>query len=152
MAFEQARLSYFGRVAYNYREKYLAEFVWRYDGSYIFPEDKRFGFFPGIMAGWNITSEDFMDEVTFVNNLKLRGSYGQLGNDRLNIADYGYLSTYSLSGVQVINGQVVRTLTETRVPNLDFTWEVANNANIGLEGVVLNNKLFFEFDVFRNRS
>jgi TonB-dependent starch-binding outer membrane protein SusC len=150
MSFENARLSYFGRVAYNYKEKYLAEFVWRYDGSYIFPENARFGFFPGVMVGWNISDEDFMDEVAFVNNLKLRGSYGQLGNDRLNFPDYGYLPTYSLSGVQVLNGTIVRTLTEPRVPNYDFTWEVANNANIGLEGVVLNNKLSFEFDVFKN--
>lgn len=149
-AFEQARLSYFGRAAYNYREKYLAEFVWRYDGSYIFPEDKRFGFFPGVLLGWNITREAFMEPVAFVNNLKLRGSYGQMGNDRLNVADYGYLATYSLTGVQVINSQVVRTLTETRVPNLDFTWEVANNANLGLEGTVWNNRVNFEFDVFRN--
>ena len=150
-AFEQARLSYFGRAAYNFREKYLAEFVWRYDGSYIFPEDKRFGFFPGILLGWNVSKEDFLADIAFINNLKLRASYGQMGNDRLNIADYGYMSTYSLTGVQVINGQVVRTLTEPRVPNLDFTWEVANNANLGLEGTVWNNKVFFEFDVFRNQ-
>lgn len=149
-AFEQARLSYFGRAAYNYREKYMGEFVWRYDGSYIFPEDKRFGFFPGVLLGWNITREEFMEPVGFVNNLKLRASYGQMGNDRLNVADYGYLATYSLTGVQVINSQVVRTLTETRVPNLDFTWEVANNANLGLEGTVWNNHINFEFDVFRN--
>lgn len=149
--FENARLSYFGRAAYNYQEKYLAEFVWRYDGSYIFPEDKRFGFFPGVLVGWNVSKESFFEGIKFFNNLKLRGSYGQLGNDRLNIADYGYLSTYSLSGVQVINGQVVRALTEARVPNLDFTWEIANNANVGLEGSVLNNKISFEFDVFNNQ-
>jgi TonB-linked SusC/RagA family outer membrane protein len=149
--FEQARLSYFGRAAYNYREKYLAEFVWRYDGSYIFPENKRFGFFPGVLLGWNISKENFFKNINFINSLKLRASYGQMGNDRLNIADYGYLSTYSLSGVQVINGQVVRSLTEARVPNLDFTWEVANNANLGLEGTALNNKVFFELDVFNNQ-
>lgn len=149
--FDQARLSYFGRVAYNYREKYLAEFVWRYDGSYIFPESGRFGFFPGVLVGWNISREDFFKNVSFINNLKLRASYGQMGNDRLNIADYGYLSTYSLSGVQVINGQIVRSLTEPRVPNLNFTWEIANNANLGLEGTAFNNKIFFEFDVFNNQ-
>ncbi|MEJ7830311.1 MAG: SusC/RagA family TonB-linked outer membrane protein, partial [Segetibacter sp.] len=150
-AFEQARLSYFGRAAYNFREKYLAEFVWRYDGSYIFPQDKRFGFFPGVLVGWNISKEDFFSNVKFFNNLKLRASYGQMGNDRLNIPDYAYLSTYSLSGLQVINGQLASTLTELRVPNLDFTWEVANNANVGLEGSMLNNKVSFEFDVFNNQ-
>lgn len=147
---QQARLSYFGRAAYNYREKYLAEFVWRYDGSYFFPEEKRFGFFPGVLAGWNISKEDFFKNVNFVNNLKLRGSYGQMGNDRVNLPEFAYLSTYSLSGIQVINGQQVRTLTESGVPNLNYTWEVANNADIGLEGSLLKNKVFFEFDIFRN--
>jgi TonB-linked SusC/RagA family outer membrane protein len=152
--FEQARLSYFGRAAYNYREKYLAEVVWRYDGSYIFPEVGRFGFFPGVLVGWNISKENFFQNVKAVNNLKLRGSYGQLGNDRVEfngvLQEYAYLSTYSLSGVQVINGQQQRSLTEVRVPNTNFTWEVANNANIGLEGALFNNKITFELDVFRN--
>jgi len=149
--FEQARLSYFGRAAYNYREKYLAEFLWRYDGSYIFPEDKRFGFFPGVLVGWNISKEDFFSNVKVINNLKLRASYGLMGNDRLNIADYAYLSTYSLSGLQVINGQLATALSELRVPNLDFTWEVAKNANVGLEGSMLNNRITFEFDYFKNK-
>ncbi len=150
--FQQARLSYFGRAAYNFQEKYLAEFLWRYDGSYIFPEDKRFGFFPGVLVGWNISRENFFKEkLPFINYLKLRGSYGQMGNDRLNLADYAYLPTYSLSGTQVINSTVQRTLSEVRVPNLDFTWEVANNMNLGFEGNILNGKLSFEFDYFINK-
>jgi TonB-linked SusC/RagA family outer membrane protein len=152
----QARLSYFGRVAYNYREKYLAEFVWRDDGSYIFPEVGRFGFFPGVLVGWNISKEAFFDNVKLFNNLKLRASYGQMGNDRVEfngvLQEYAYLSAYPLNGSgQVINGQVVPTLIENRVRNPNFTWEVANNANLGLEGSMLNNRLFFEFDVFKNR-
>ncbi|GAC1421038.1 MAG: TonB-dependent receptor [Flavisolibacter sp.] len=147
--FNQARLSYFGRAAYNYKEKYLAEFLWRYDGSYIFPEDKRFGFFPGVLVGWNISKEDFFSKnISFVNNLKLRASYGQLGNDR--VAEYSYLPTYAF-GTQVINSAVQTTLRESRVPNLDITWEVAKNANLGLEGSMVNGKLFFEFDYFYNK-
>ena len=152
---EQARLSYFGRLAYNYQEKYLLEFLWRYDGSYIFPESDRFGFFPGVLVGWNVAREDFFENINFLSGLKLRASYGQMGNDRVTfnnvLQEYAFLPTYSLSGVYVINGQIVRTLTEPRVPNPSFTWEVANNANIGLEGSVLNNKLFFEFDFFKNK-
>ena len=152
---EQARLSYFGRLAYNYQEKYLVEFLWRYDGSYIFPESDRFGFFPGVLVGWNVARENFFENINFLSALKLRASYGQMGNDRVSfnnvLQEYAFLPTYSLSGVYVINGQIVRTLTEPRVPNPSFTWEVANNANIGLEGSVLNNRLFFEFDVFKNR-
>jgi TonB-linked SusC/RagA family outer membrane protein len=144
-----ARLSYFGRAAYNYKEKYLAEFLWRYDGSYIFAEDKRFGFFPGILVGWNISKENFFkDNVSFVNNLKLRASYGQMGNDR--VGEYQYLPTYAL-GTQVINSNVQTTLRERVVPNLDITWEVANNADIGLEGSLFNGKLSFELDWFYNK-
>ncbi|GEO10433.1 SusC/RagA family TonB-linked outer membrane protein [Segetibacter aerophilus] len=146
-ASNQARLSYFGRVAYNYREKYLAEFLWRNDGSYIFPEDKRFGFFPGVLVGWNISKENFF-KVPFVNNLKIRASYGQLGNDR--IAEYQYLPTYAF-GTQVINSAVQTTLRERVVPNPDITWEVANNSDIGLEGSLFNNKVFFELDYFYNK-
>jgi TonB-linked SusC/RagA family outer membrane protein len=151
--FQQARLSYFGRVAYNFREKYLAEFVWRNDGSYIFPEVGRFGFFPGVLLGWNISKENFFQNVKAVNNLKLRASYGQLGNDRVEfngvLQEYAYLPTYSF-GTQILNGQQTRTLLEPRVPNFNFTWEVANNANLGLDGAILNNKITFEFDVFKN--
>lgn len=146
-AFNQARLSYFGRAAYNYREKYLAEFLWRYDGSYIFAEDKRFGFFPGVLVGWNISKEKFFN-VKFVSNLKLRGSYGQLGNDR--VGEYQYLPTYTF-GTQVINSNVQTTLRERIVPNVDITWEVANNADLGLEGSLFKSKLFFELDYFYNK-
>ena len=152
---EQARLSYFGRVAYNYQEKYLVEFLWRYDGSYIFPESDRFGFFPGVLVGWNVSNEKFFENVNLFSALKLRASYGQMGNDRVTfnnvLQEYAFLPTYSLSGVYVLNGQIVRTLTEPRVPNPSFTWEVANNANFGVEGALLNNKIFFEFDYFNNQ-
>src|SRR3546814_7624409 len=77
---QRARLSYFGRVGYNYKEKYMAEFIWRVAGSYIFPPHQRFGFFPGITVGWRISEEPFWkDNMAFVNNLKVRGSWGQMG-------------------------------------------------------------------------
>lgn len=151
---EQARLSYFGRVAYNYREKYLVEFLWRYDGSYIFPESDRFGFFPGVLVGWNVANEKFFESIGFMSALKLRASYGQMGNDRVTfnnvLQEYAFQPNYAYN-VYVINGQIARTLVEPRVPNPSFTWEVANNANFGIEGAVLNNKIFFEFDFFNNQ-
>lgn len=152
-AFERARLSYFGRVNYNYKEKYLAEFLWRYDGSYIFPESDRFGFFPGFLVGWRISEEDFLKSVSFIDNLKLRASYGQMGNDNIvfngALQEYRFLSTYGFN-TYVIGNNVVKTLTETGVPNPGYTWEVANNANVGLEGSLLHGKLSFEFDYFVN--
>lgn len=154
-AYNRARLSYFGRAAYNYKEKYLAEFLWRYDGSYLFPEQSRFGFFPGVLGGWRISEEDFFKKnVRFINNLKLRASWGQMGNDQVYfngvLQEYQYLGTYPFNSY-VINGNVSPTLSYTRVPNPNFTWEVANNSDVGLEGSLLNNRLNFEFDYFINK-
>ena len=81
-AFNRTRLGYYGRVQYDFQEKYLAEFIWRYDGSYIFPADDRFGFFPGFLVGWNINKEDWFN-VKGIDYLKLRASYGQMGNDQV---------------------------------------------------------------------
>ncbi|WP_246101678.1 SusC/RagA family TonB-linked outer membrane protein [Pedobacter westerhofensis] len=152
--FRRARLSYFGRVGYNYKEKYLAEFLWRADGSYIFPEDKRFGFFPGLSAGWRISEEQFFKEgVPFVDNLKLRASWGQMGAEAYfgdALAEYQYLSTIGF-GNYVTNNQQTQTLHENRVPNLSFGWEVANNANVGLDAAFLGNRLNLEFDYFYNK-
>jgi TonB-linked SusC/RagA family outer membrane protein len=152
-AYNRARLSYFGRVNYNYKERYMAEFLWRYDGSYIFPENDRYGFFPGILLGWRLSEEKFFKPVTFINNLKLRASWGQMGNDNILfnnvLQEYRYLSTYGFN-TYIIGGNLVKTLTETGLPNPGYTWEVANNANIGLEGSALNSRLTFELDVFNN--
>ncbi|WP_205509694.1 TonB-dependent receptor [Longitalea arenae] len=152
-AYNRARLSYFGRANYNYKERYMIEFLWRYDGSYMFPASDRFGFFPGVLLGWRLSEEKFFQSVSFINNLKLRASWGQMGNDNILfdnvLQEYRYLPTYGLN-TYIINGNMVKTLTETGVPNPGYTWEVANNANIGLEGSALNNRLTFELDVFNN--
>jgi len=152
--YERARLSYFGRVGYNYKEKYLAEFLWRVDGSYIFPEDRRFGFFPGMSLGWRVSEEPFFkDNVSFINNLKIRASWGQMGAEAYfgdALAEYQYLNTMGF-GNYVIDDQLAQTLVENRVPNRDFGWEVANNSNIGLDASFLDNKLSFEFDAFYNK-
>ncbi|MEO6287825.1 MAG: TonB-dependent receptor [Dyadobacter sp.] len=156
--FKRARLSYFGRAGYNYKEKYLAEFLWRVDGSYVFPKQGRFGFFPGVSAGWRISEEDFWKgNINFMNNVKIRGSWGQMGAEPYllgteTLAEYQYLSTMGF-GSYVINDQVAKTLLETRVANSNFTWEVANNSNFGIEGTLFHDKVAFEFDYFvNNRS
>lgn len=151
--YNRAKLGYYGRVNYNYKEKYLAEFLWRYDGSYMFPEDKRFGFFPGILVGWNLTNESFF-KVKGINYLKLRGSYGQMGNDQVYrngvLNEYAYLSTYGF-GSYPIGGVVATTLYETVLANNNFTWEVANNYNIGLDATILNNHIDLTLEYFFNK-
>ena len=148
-AYERARLNYFGRVAYNFKEKYLAEFLWRYDGSDIFPEATRYGFFPGGMLGWVMSEESFIkDQLPVINFLKLRGSWGQMGNDQ--IATYQYLSTYGFRSY-IIGNVETKTLFETKIPNNNIKWEVATNSDIGLEGSLFNDKVTFEMDYFYNK-
>ncbi|RYY56824.1 MAG: TonB-dependent receptor [Chitinophagaceae bacterium] len=150
---ETARLNYFGRVGYAFSKKYLAQFQFRYDGSQIFAEDKRFGFFPGISAGWVLSEENFMRDVKFLNSLKLRASYGLLGNDR--IAQFQYLNLYTLSSTNgsgyVINGSNFNVLNPGVAANPDVTWETKKTFDIGLEGTVLG-KLSFELDYFQMRT
>ncbi len=152
-AYNRPRLGYYGRAQYNYKEKYLLEFIGRYDGSYIFPEAGRFGFFPGMLAGWNISKEDFF-KVPGIDNLKLRASYGQMGNDQVfyngRLQEFAYLSTYGF-GQYPIDGKVVTTLQETVLANPNFTWERANNYNIGFDGTFLNNMFDLTLEYFYNK-
>src|SRR5699024_9930647 len=90
-----ARRNFFGRVSYNFDEKYLIDFNARYDGSTNFPADDRYGFFPGVSAGWVMSKESFMQSANFIDNLKLRASWGQMGNDQ--IIPFQYLATYNLT-------------------------------------------------------
>lgn len=154
-AYSTARLNYFGRINYSFSEKYLLEMVWRYDGSYIFPEDSRWGFFPGFSAGWVISEEEFMAGMGAINRLKLRGSWGQLGNDRMNtnarLDEFQYLSAFGFGSGYIFNyNTLTTTITPTSVPNPNITWEVANNSNIGLEGTLFSGKVSFEVDYFNN--
>lgn len=151
---EEARMNYFGRVNYDYSGKYLFEFVWRYDGSYIFPQNKRFGFFPGVSAGWRISEENFWSGLQPVmNHLKIRGSWGQTGNDRID--EYQFLSSYGFvsgtNSIYTFNGNVEsKILNELRIPNPNVTWEVANQSNIGIDGQLLKGKITFAGDYFYN--
>jgi TonB-dependent starch-binding outer membrane protein SusC len=156
-----ARLSYFGRANYSYANKYLIELVGRYDGSYIFAPGHRFGFFPGVTAGWVASEENFWKEnIRFVDYFKLRGSWGKTGNDR--VADFQYLTSY-LFGSSYYNsaGQYypfvvdaasalseLQTVYESVIANPNITWEIANQSDIGFNAGFLDNKLTLEADYF----
>jgi len=153
--FNRARLGYYGRVTYNYQEKYLAEFLWRVDGSSFFDEDNRFGFFPGVLVGWNISNEEwFANSLSVFSRLKLRASYGTMGSDQVyyqdELQEYAFLSSY-LPGNYPINSVVATTLIEGVVANQDFTWERAQNSNIGLDGAFFQNRLDFSLEYFLNK-
>ena len=157
-AYTNARLNYFGRVNYNFKEKYLAEFVWRYQGSYIFPEESRFGFFPGLSLGYVISEEPFFAEnIRFMNSLKLRASWGKTGNDLID--EFQYIASYAFGGFRmqpwnaplpfITNGSVEnKALYESLIPNPDITWEEADQKNFGFDATLLQNKLSVTADYF----
>jgi len=141
-----ARIHYYGRLNYNYKEKYLIEGVVTYDGSYTFPEATRYGVFPGVSAGWVLSEESFFDSIGFLDYAKLRGSWGQLGND--NVAPFQFLASYGFSATSL--GDVFTTAYETKVPNPNITWETQTSSNIGIDIKAVNNRLSLGFEYFSN--
>ena len=150
---EYAYRNAFGRIAYNYKEKYLVDFTLRRDESLKFPKDIRVGWFPGISVGWRLSEETFIkDNMEAIDNLKIRASYGQMGSD--NIGDYQYMATAALQGTfgsYVLGSNppaVTSTLYFSGTPNSNITWEVANSANIAVEGSLWKGLLGFELEYF----
>jgi TonB-linked SusC/RagA family outer membrane protein len=144
---ESAYVNYFGRFNYNYKEKYLLELLFRYDGSQNFPEDTRYGFFPAISAGWRLSEEKFIQEkLPYVNNLKLRASYGEIGNDRVD--DYQYLQTYSFGNDYVFGGSDEAGIYANTMPNPNITWEVSKKTDIGLEAGLWDGLFGFDLTFF----
>lgn len=144
-ASETARLNYFGRLDYDYAGKYLFQFNWRYDGSENFPKGNRFGFFPGVSMGWRISEEKFWKEnVKWMDYLKLRASWGQMGNDKVSAFQYVTAYTFSNPGVFGANGGKINTgLRLNRTANPNITWEVADTWNVGIESKFLD---YFNFE------
>jgi TonB-linked SusC/RagA family outer membrane protein len=138
--------SYFGRVNLVANNKYLLELNARYDGSSRFSKDfKRFGFFPSFSAGWIISDEKFLQDVKWLNLLKLRGSYGELGNQ--NIGNYPFISSFTLAQ-GVFNNNIVSAASQNVVANEKITWESTKVLNFGLNAAFLENKLNVEFDYY----
>lgn len=148
-ATESARQNVFGRLSYDYKEKYLFGFSARYDGSPIFPKETRFGFFPQVSAGWLISNEAFIPK-DIISNLKLRASWGRLGNDRVN--PFQYIAAYGYTDGWVVNGVDARGIAVQSTPNPNITWEVSEKTDLGLEAGFLNNRLTFELDLFTNKT
>lgn len=139
-----------GRVNYDYSSKYIAELSFRYDGSSKFARGNQWGFFPAASIGWRVTEEAFMKDcptLSFVNNLKLRASYGKMGDD--NSSTYQFLSGYNYpSGGYVMDGSYVNALGMRGMANPYITWFTSKMLNVGLDADMWNGLLGFQVDVF----
>ncbi len=139
----------FGRINYNFRERYLLEVNGRYDGSSKFPTSQQWAFFPSVSAGWRVSEESFWTmSPKVLSNVKLRASYGSLGNG--NIDPYSFYERFDIvqSG-RVINGIRPQTTKQPTVLPDGLTWETSTTANVGLDFSSLNNRLTFVGDVYR---
>lgn len=144
---ESSLSSVFGRAGYSYNDKYIGEFSFRYDGSSNFPKEGRWGFFPSVSAAWRLTEESFLQNFKAnIGDLKLRGSYGILGNQ--NVSPYQYQTSYfNYSNAYGFNNAIVGG-SGFSLGNPQITWEKAATANLGLDAELLKRKLFVSFDVF----
>ena len=138
----------FGRINYSYKERYLVEINGRYDGSSKFPSDQRYAFFPSVSAGWRISNEPFFkvsDKI--LSDLKLRASYGSLGNG--NISSYTYQEQLSISQMgRILNGVRPQSTRNPGVLPVGITWETATTQNIGLDFSALSDRLRFVGDAY----
>lgn len=151
--YEFANQSVIGRLNYDYQSKYLAEFGFNYGGSSRFPKGKRWGFFPFVSAGWRLSEEPFIrDNLPFITNLKIRGSWGQMGDD--GASSFQFLTGYNYpSGNYVFDGDVISGLGFRGMPNPNITWYSVTTKNLGVELEIKNGLFSAEVDLFqRDRS
>jgi len=151
---EWSVMGYFGRLNYNYKDKYMLEVNGRYDGSSRFPEDDRFGFFPSFSTGWNVTEEKFMENINVISLLKVRASWGTIGNQNTS-------SLYpAIPGMGVQNASWINPNTGFRYVSLglpplvssSFTWEEVQTTNFGLDARLLNSRLTTSFDIYTRKT
>jgi TonB-linked SusC/RagA family outer membrane protein len=144
------------RLTYAYKSKYLAELDLGYNGSENFPEGLRFDYFPAVSMGWVASKEDFFPQNNYVSFLKVRGSYGKVGNDQIQGSRYLYLPDVWAYNDSVIRGyyfgqagsnrNVVRSAYESRLGNPTVTWETSTKANIGFEATLFREKVSITYD------
>ncbi len=145
--------SYFGRLNYAFKDKYLLSGTFRADASSKFAEGNRWGYFPGASLGWRLSEESFMDNADWINDMKLRVSYGTVGNDRIPSSQYVNLFSPSV-GTYSIN-EVLQPLyvpASSNLANPDITWETTVTRNIGLDFTLFNSKLSGTVEVYKNSA
>ena len=139
LSWRESRVSFISRANYDYKQRYLLELQLRVDGSSIFPSDSRFGYFPGVSAGWRLSDEPWFN-VGFIDDLKIRASYGELGGD--NVGANQFINNYLFNSAYTIGGSIYPGIDLVKLANPGITWEVSKKTDVGF-----NAKLFNNFDL-----
>ena len=159
--------SFFGKVNYTYNDRYLASFTLRHDGSSRFGKNSRYGTFPSVSAGWRISEEQFMKEMTWLDNLKLRASWGQTGNQEISnlarytlyVSNYGeagfggqsYGTSYDIAGTN--GGQTLPSgFKRDQLGNDDLKWETTTQTNFGFDFGLFHNSLYGSFEWYFKKT
>ncbi len=143
-------MSGFGRIAYNYDGKYLLTFNIRADGSSKLHPDYRWGYFPSLSAAWRLSSESFMQDFNWLDDLKLRGGWGQTGNQS-GVGDYAYLQRYNISRqawFEEGKTDALPLITQANLRTPDLTWETTSQTNIGIDATLFRDRLTIAMDAY----
>ncbi len=146
---EEAIASYFGRIQYDYKDKYLLSVSARYDGSSRFGSNNKWGLFPAVSAGWKVSEESFMEDISWIDQLKLRGSFGLAGND--NIGNYRWVGTVGSANYN-LNDKLVNGYLQSGIENSDFSWETTQSIDVGIDLYALNNRFQIALDYYNNTT
>lgn len=143
-------ISFFGRVSYDYDGKYLFTASLRHEGSSKFGENHKWGNFPAVSAGWRISQEEFMRDIDWINDLKIRGDYGETGNQ--DFGSYLSLNTMTGFGYYFYNGKYFQVWGPSKNVNPDLRWEKGKNWNVGIDFSMFNNRFYGSLNYFNRRQ
>lgn len=154
-ASDWAIMSYFARASYNLKDTYLLTANIRADGSSKLAPGHRWGYFPSFSAAWRVSEEKFMKDIEWLDDLKIRGGWGQTGNQS-GLGDYSYLASYGINRIQWFgegyDANAVPTRSQSTLSNPELTWETTSQTDIGLDITVLNNRLTFTADYYYKKT
>ena len=146
---QRTGLSFFARASYDYKSRYLVSASVRYDGSSRFGQNNKWGLFPSVSAGWKINEESFLKDVSWINLLKIRASWGQAGNDR--IGNYAFASILGEYNTSWGNKEVSGTA-PSNIPNPNLQWEHTTSMNFGFDWSMFRNRIQLNVDYYINRT
>jgi TonB-linked SusC/RagA family outer membrane protein len=143
-------LSFFGKVSYTFKDRYLFNATMRADGSSKFAPETRWGYFPSASIAWRVSKESFMQNVSWINDMKFRAGYGQAGNNRID--DYSYITNFRQFNPYGLNDESVPSRATSGLSNYFIKWETNTSRNIGLDVSFLNNRIELVVDVYKNSA